>query len=130
MAAISRAHQTKSLLTAASYCVPTALLSKGLGMSQMGVAEKFLRHSYDTGVDDDTLEVVSVNITSRAAGLMVAPHSWTWRGRLNFQLAFMAGVYRPDSCQQILRNMVKVVEDISGRHGGWQVVEDWSPRGH
>lgn len=95
--------------------------TKGLGLSQMGLMDQegglFSRRYEAVSLDD-------VNISVRSAGLMVGPHTWTFRGKLNLQLTYMAPMYESEAPAKLQKLMGDVVARVSGHPGSYKVLHD------
>lgn len=81
---------------------------KSLGTSLLGIAERYIDRAYGP------LQLEDINVSIRAAGLVVAEHTWTFRDQFNAQSTYLASMFENGSLVQVHRNIASLLGRISG----------------
>lgn len=92
--------------------------------SNVGLVEKTLKRGYPAApeVTAKKISVSTVNLSIRAAGLVVGPHSWTSPDQLHLQITFMKERYVPGAIERIQTDMAQLISRLGGGDGQFETV--------
>ena len=82
---------------------------KSLGTSLLGIAERLIDRDYGS------ISLQDINVSIRAAGLVVAEHTWTFRDQFNAQTTYLAWLFQPGSLVKIHESIANLLGRVSGK---------------